>query len=529
MPGLIAPYQSVAIQSDLTEPADRVNVQEGDHVTTGEVLAVLDTADLVASLNADLATAQSDTANATHTVYQGGLTIEQSRESVRSASSGVKQAQETLRKDSLDLARYQQLLGNGFVSQQQVATQLALVNNDRQAVRGAQSTLSSTQEQVTANGTLSSGGLQSSSVQQAQATTQVALATAQQVRTQIAKATISSPIDGVVVNRNLNVGEYPGTRQIFTLQQTDPSYAIVRGSGAQIADIEPGAKAKIVASDLRNGTMTGTVVAVLNQINPGSTDFQVKVRVDNPGGRLRSGMSVVGRVSTPEDARHHHSGNFVHRRQSRFGARRRQRRYRVDGARRRNDHGRKERDRARYRERHSRRLRRSDERGRRSESGRAVNLTRLFVSRPTLVFVLVALMLFAGVLSTLTIVKQLFPNVDQPTVSISVTYNGASVTEMRDNIVAPIEQNLAGTQDLQTFSSTIQQGQATIAATFTLTSDEATDLALTQKALQAAETRTADQPDAADRRHPRSFRVDDRHARDLLAQTLRGPALALYR
>ncbi len=116
-----------------------------------------------------------------------------------------------------------------------------------------------------------------------------------------------------------------------------------------------------------------------------------------------------------------------------------------------------------------------------------MSLTRLFVHRPTLVFVLVALMLFAGILSTLTIVKQLYPNVDQPTISISVTYNGASVTEMRDNIVAPIEQNLAGTQDLQTFSSTIQQGQATIAATFTLTSDQATDLALTQKALQAAE------------------------------------------
>jgi HAE1 family hydrophobic/amphiphilic exporter-1 len=117
-----------------------------------------------------------------------------------------------------------------------------------------------------------------------------------------------------------------------------------------------------------------------------------------------------------------------------------------------------------------------------------MSLTRLFVHRPTLVFVLVSLMLFAGVLSTLTIVKQLFPNVDQPTVSISVTYNGASVTEMRDNIVAPIEQNLAGTENLQTFSSTIQQGQATIAATFTLTSNEATDLALTQKALQGAES-----------------------------------------
>jgi multidrug efflux pump subunit AcrA (membrane-fusion protein) len=299
LPGLIAPYQSVAIQSDLTEPADEVDVAEGDHVTKGEVLARLDTADLQANLNADLATAQSDAANATHTVYQGNLTIEQSEESVRSAQSTLGQAQETLRKDTLDLTRYRQLFGSGYISQQQVATQLALVANDRQAVRAAQSSVSSAQEQVSANGTLGTSGLQSSSVAQARATQQVALATADQVRTQIAKATIYSPIDGVVVNRNLNVGEYPGSRQIFTLQQTNPTYAIVRGSGAQIADIEPGASAIITASDLHKSKRTGTVVAVLNQINPGSTDFQVKVKLDNPDGRLRAGMSVIGSVSMP--------------------------------------------------------------------------------------------------------------------------------------------------------------------------------------------------------------------------------------
>jgi HAE1 family hydrophobic/amphiphilic exporter-1 len=116
-----------------------------------------------------------------------------------------------------------------------------------------------------------------------------------------------------------------------------------------------------------------------------------------------------------------------------------------------------------------------------------MSLTRIFVARPTLVFVLISLMIFGGVVSTATIVKQLFPNVSQPTVTISVTYNGASVTEMRDNIVAPIEQNLAGTTDLQTFSSTVQQGQATISATYLITSDTATDLALTQKAVQSAE------------------------------------------
>ena len=116
-----------------------------------------------------------------------------------------------------------------------------------------------------------------------------------------------------------------------------------------------------------------------------------------------------------------------------------------------------------------------------------MSLTRIFVARPTLVFVLICLMLFGGIVSVTTIVKQLFPNVSQPTVTIGVTYNGASVTEMRDNIVAPIEQNLAGTTDLQTFNSTVQQGQATISATFLISSDTATDLALTQKAVQASE------------------------------------------
>ncbi len=116
-----------------------------------------------------------------------------------------------------------------------------------------------------------------------------------------------------------------------------------------------------------------------------------------------------------------------------------------------------------------------------------MNLTRLFLKRPTLVFVLVSVMLFAGILSLVTIVKELFPNVSQPTITVAANYSGASVTEMRDNIVAPIEENLAGTTDLQNINSVVQQGQARIAASFTINSDEATDLALTEKAVQAAE------------------------------------------
>ena len=58
---------------------------------------------------------------------------------------------------------------------------------------------------------------------------------------------------------------------------------------------------------------------------------------------------------------------------------------------------------------------------------------------------------------------------------------------MRDEIVQPIEQNFAGTQDLQTINSVVQQGSASISAVFDIKSDTATDLALTNKAVQASE------------------------------------------
>ena len=300
LPGLIAPYQNVAIESSLAEPAIAVDVQEGDRVRRGETIATLDTTDLRAELEADLATAESDSANATHTSVQGQLTISQSQQSVVNAAQSVQQARQTLAKDSEDLARYRQLFGSGYISEQQVATQTALVRNDAAAVSSARATLSSANEQVSANGSIgTAGGLQETSVAQALATRKVALAQADQIRASIAKATIVSPIDGVVVNRNLNVGEYPGSRQIFTLQQVDPIFAILKASGSQVASVGVGAPAAISASDVASKALEGRVAGVLNEVNPGSTDFQIKVLLQNAQRKLRPGMAVQGSVDLP--------------------------------------------------------------------------------------------------------------------------------------------------------------------------------------------------------------------------------------
>jgi HAE1 family hydrophobic/amphiphilic exporter-1 len=114
-----------------------------------------------------------------------------------------------------------------------------------------------------------------------------------------------------------------------------------------------------------------------------------------------------------------------------------------------------------------------------------VRITQVFVHRPTLAVVLCTLVAVSGYLSFRTLVQQQFPNIDFPTVQVRVTYSGAPPSEIRDAIVRPIEDEIAGAPDLDHITTTIQQGQATIAATFTLSSDQTTDLVEVQRRLQS--------------------------------------------
>jgi len=297
--GIVAPYQNVAIQSSLTEPADVVPVSEGDIVHKGELIAQLDTADLEANLAADIANAQSAHANTSKTVYSGSLSISQGVDTLHSAQSSLRQATATLQLDQANLIRDQALSRQGYISAQTLQQQQTTVRNDEQALRSAEAAVSSAQSNVSVNGSLQGGGLQASSVAQSAAAEKQALAQAQQERVMIAKATITSPIDGVVVNRNLNPGEYPGTRQIFTLQQTDPIYAILHSSGSEAANVATGATVTVQSADLHRN-FNGRVAGVLNEVQPGSTDFQIKVQMRNPQGKLRAGMVVSATVSLPQ-------------------------------------------------------------------------------------------------------------------------------------------------------------------------------------------------------------------------------------
>ncbi len=297
LPGLIAPHQNVGLSSSLAEPAVAVNVREGDAVHQGEVIAVLATDDLEASLQSALQTAQEYRAKTAQTAYSGRLAIGQGGNQVRVARATLSQAQVTLVQAQQLLGREEQVSGT-YLPVSTVEQQRTLVATDAQSVRSAQASLASAVQNAVVNGGPSSG-LQAANVAGARAAAESAAAQATLLERDIARATIRSPIDGYVINRNLNPGEYPSGRQIFTLQETAHVYAILRASSDQVFRIHVGASASIARTGGGHGSFAGTVSAVLGEATPGSTNFTVEADVPNDRGVLISGMPVVGSIAVP--------------------------------------------------------------------------------------------------------------------------------------------------------------------------------------------------------------------------------------
>ncbi len=296
--GVVTPYRQVGIAADLAEPIVDVDVQEGDRVHAGQVLAHLLTDDLQAQLAAAQRIASEDTARYAQTTYEVNANNAADRSAVRSAQAALRQDQVTLAGAQNDLQRYESLATQGYLPQQTVDEQRTTVSSDQQAVAAARAALAQAVGAAQANGNGVNAGEQLQEVAAARDAANSAQASVVQIQREIARAVLVSPIDGTVDAVNANPGEYPTSRELFTIEQTDEVYAVLPSSTAQVTQIHTGANATIVAAGSTRRD-AGHVVAVLDQIEPGTTNFTVKVLIANADGHLHGGMPVTGTVSLP--------------------------------------------------------------------------------------------------------------------------------------------------------------------------------------------------------------------------------------
>jgi RND family efflux transporter MFP subunit len=181
---------------------------------------------------------------------------------------------------------------------QTVDQQRTTVAADTAAVSTAQSALNQAVANARANGRGNNAGMQQAELQSARAAADAAQATVEQLHREIGRAAIISPLDGVVDAVNANPGEYPSGRQLFTIEQISSVYALLPTSTAQVVQIQNGASVALTTTASTHQD-SGKVVAVLDALQPGTTNFTVKVLVANPDGHLHAGMPVTGVVTLP--------------------------------------------------------------------------------------------------------------------------------------------------------------------------------------------------------------------------------------
>ena len=87
-----------------------------------------------------------------------------------------------------------------------------------------------------------------------------------------------------------------------------------------------------------------------------------------------------------------------------------------------------------------------------------MNLSELSINRPVLATVLVLIIIIFGFIGYTSLAVREFPSVDNPIITISVTYPGANAEVIENQITEPLEQNINGIPGIRSLMSQSSQG-----------------------------------------------------------------------
>lgn len=100
-----------------------------------------------------------------------------------------------------------------------------------------------------------------------------------------------------------------------------------------------------------------------------------------------------------------------------------------------------------------------------------MNFSELSIKRPVLATVLVLIIIIFGVIGYTSLAVREFPNVDNPIITVSVSYPGANAEVIENQITEPLEQNINGIPGIRSLMSTSSQGMSRITVEFELSVD----------------------------------------------------------
>ncbi len=276
---VLYPLHQTVITPKVSAPVERYTVQLGDHVHAGELLAVLDNADLKAALQA--AQGRLEAAQAAYdTAVAGAIPA-----ALKSAQLNLTATAKTLAAAQTVYTNREKLFAQGAIPR--VTLQQAGI-----ALTNAQNAHTLAEQQLAA---LEAGG-HAAALRAAAGYLATAKGDEASAAAQLDYTEIRSPIDGVVTARPLYPGQLATTSQpLITVMQLSQVVARLHVPASEAALLQVGDPGRITA-EAGGAPVAGKVTVVNAATDPGSTTVEVWVQAPNPGEALRPGTTVEAAI-----------------------------------------------------------------------------------------------------------------------------------------------------------------------------------------------------------------------------------------
>jgi multidrug efflux pump subunit AcrA (membrane-fusion protein) len=276
--GQIAPLEQSTLAFQQSGTILKINVNIGDMVHKGALLATIDPRTLQAQLSQAQAQAAQYAASAQGSVVGYPVQVQTNEAAVQSSKANLENAK-------LVYDQNKQLYKQGYVSettlQQSQANYVQAQQTYNNSVVGLRNNVVSA-ENVKA--------------QQAQAVS--ASAQAQLLATQLSQTYLYSPYDAVVANRLVDPGAYASPSQpVLQVARVDKVWINVNVPDEDLPYVRPGISVTYQSASLPGRTFSGPVQTVNLVPTAGTLSYLARLEVINPGYVLRGGMLVTVTVT----------------------------------------------------------------------------------------------------------------------------------------------------------------------------------------------------------------------------------------